>query len=118
MRYAVIRNRESNRDVALAAHDPATKRIVFKCRSTDWPLQAAFDTWADRTLIVHEPYLAGTNAIVVRRKITRSDARYLDHLLDRAIKRPYEVRDIGDAKSTSRLDSFADQKTDQLGGLA
>lgn len=109
-RYAVIRKR-NGKSVAVLFHDPELGRVVFKCRRADWPLQKAFDAWADQDVVVQEPQKLSADAppVTLRRKIIRFDSDYVDHLLDRFVKRPYEVRDIVSSNSTIRLDDFADQ---------
>lgn len=111
-RVAIIRNRESDVNVAVVAHDTETGRTVIKCRPTDWPLQRAFDTWIDRPIIVHEPRDVRGAIVTVRRKIVRFDYQFLDHLLDRFVKRPYDVRVILESGSTVRIDDLVDQQAD------
>jgi len=113
-RFAIIRNRESDVDVAVVVHDTETGRVVIKCRAADWPLQRAFDTWVDRPLIVHEPRDVRGVTVTVRRKVVRFDRVYLDHLLDRCIKRPYDVRAVSESGSTIRIDDLADQKAAEM----
>lgn len=109
-RYIVIRNRESGKDVAVLVHEPQLRRVVFKVRSADWPLQRAFDVWADRTLTVQQPEkLPRGPTVMVRKKIVKSDASYADHLADRFVRRPYEVRATVESRSTIRLDDFANK---------
>lgn len=114
IRYSTIRNRETGKDVAVAFHDDGVGRVVFKVRPSDWPLQQAFDTWVDRDVVVQEPRVVGGVTVMARRKIVRFDRDYLPHLLDRFVKRPYEVRDIVSSRTTTRLDNFADQKADEI----
>ena len=109
-RYVIIRNRESDRNVAVLVHEPKLGRVVFKVRSADWPLQRAFDVWADRTLTVQQPEkLPKGPTVLVRKKIVRFDDRYADHLADRFVRRPYEVRATVESRSTIRLDDYADK---------
>lgn len=110
MRWAVIRNAESDANAAVLVHDRTVGRIVCKVRSADWPLQRSFDIWVDRPLVVHEPKNVGSGLLTVRRKLTRFDPRYLDHMLDRFVKRPYAVRTVQETDTTLRLDQFADRK--------
>jgi len=115
MRYAIIRNAESNKNVAVVIHDSNTGRVVFKCRPTDWPLQRSFDLWIDRPIIIQEPIEFKTeHKFVARRKVVRFDNDYLRYLLDRMIKRPYEVRSVVDSKSTIRLDDFVDRMSQEV----
>jgi len=113
-RYAIIRNQDSNKDVAVVAHDTETGRLVIKTRPADWPLQQAFDLWIDRPLIVHEPQQFNGATLTVRRKVIRFEPNFLDHLLDRFVKRPYDVRRIVESGSTIRLDDLADQKAAEI----
>lgn len=112
--YAVIRNQESDKNVAVLIHDDELGRSVFKCRDADWPLQKAFDVWADKPLVVHESCSHNGQSFVVRRKVTRFERDYLIHLLDKFVKRPYGIRDIRDSSSTIRLDDFADEMAEAL----
>jgi hypothetical protein len=107
-RFAIIRNAETDRNVAILVHDNELGRVVFKCE--DDVLQKAFDLWVDRPIIVHEPKTWGEARMTVRRKAVRFDKDYLDRLLDRFVKRPYAVRNIQESTSTIRLDNFADQQ--------
>lgn len=109
-RYIVIRNRDNDRNVAVLVHEPQLGRVVFKVRPADWPLQRAFDVWADRTLTVQQPEkLPRGPTVMVRKKIVRQDERYADYLVDRFVRRPYEARATVVSRSTIRLDDFADK---------
>jgi hypothetical protein len=114
IRYSTIRNRETDKNVAVIFHDDRVGRIVAKVRSADWPLQQAFDSWVDRDVVVQEPRVVGGVTVMSRRKIIRFDRDYLGHLLDRFVKRPYEARGIVSSRTTTRLDGFADQKSDEI----
>lgn len=113
-RFAIIRNRESDKNVAVVAHDTETGRTVIKCRDADWPLQRAFTLWVDRDLVVHEPRDVRGVTVTVRRKVVRFDPTYMDHLLDRFVKRPYDVRAVTSTTSTIRIDDLADQKAAEV----
>jgi len=113
-RFAIIRNRDSDRNVAVVAHDTETGRAVIKCRAADWPLQQAFNLWLDRPLIIHEPRDVRGVQVTVRRKVVRFDPSYMDHLLDRCVKRPYDVRAVMESSSTIRIDDLADQQAAEI----
>lgn len=114
MKFAVIQNAQG-RPCGVIAHDLETGRTVIKCREADWPLQAAFDYWVDRPLIVQVSQKIGDAQVQVRKKVVRFDQDFLGHLLDRVICRPYSVRDVVDSsKSTRRLDQFLDQKAKEV----
>lgn len=114
-------NADSGKNAAIAIHDPELGRVVFKCKRSEFALQQAFDAWANRgavmpAIIVQQATRlgAGGPVAVVRKKIVRSDDEYLDHLLDKFVRRPYEVRSITNSRSTIRLDEFVDQRAREV----
>lgn len=114
MRFAVIQN-EAGRPVAVFAHDTDAGRVVLKCKPADWPLQASFDYWIDRPLIVQTTRDLGGVVVQVRKKLVRFDSEYLDNLLDRVVRRPYKVRDVvSSTQGPPRLDQFVDQKAREV----
>lgn len=107
--YATVINSNSRRTVAVLVHDTEIGRAVLKCRDTDWPLQRTFDHWVDRTLTVQETRDVSGISLTTRRKVVRFDKDYIAHLLDKMVRRPYEVGKVVESKSTARLDNLADQ---------
>lgn len=107
--YAIIRDQESDKNVAVVAHDPELNRAVFKVRDSGSAIHKALNLAYDRSLIVQEPEQVNGFTIMKRRRSVPKDEDYLNHMLDKAVKIPYEVRLISQIESADSLDAFIDR---------
>ena len=115
--YAIVRDQESDRNVAVVAHDPGLARVVFKVRDPDGPIDRSLNLHYDRSLIIQEPVEINGSVIMKRRRAIQKDEDYLNYLLDKAVKIPYEVRTIQQIDTSDRLDTFIDRLAkEQLDG--
>ena len=107
--YAVIRDQESDRNVAVVAHDPSLGRAVFKVRDTNSAIDKSLQMYYDRSLVVQEPVIINDKIIIRRRRSVPKDEDYLNNLLDKSVKIPYEVRHLKRVESADKLDTFIDR---------
>jgi len=112
--FAVIRDKETDKNVAVVAHDPDLGRIVYKVRDPGDAIERALSLNYDRSLIVLEPVSVNGATIMKRRRSVPKDMDYLHHLLDKAVKLPYEVRTLRTVETSEGLDSYVDKLADQL----
>lgn len=105
--WAIIRNLESDKNIAVLVHDEDTGRIVYKIRPSDALLQKSLDIFVDRSVVVQEedPVLG----FMKRRRILKTDPDYLAHFVDKAIDYPYEIRSLASSEDETSMDQVADE---------
>lgn len=107
--YAIVRNQETDKNVAVVAHDSSLGRVVFKVRNLGSAISRSLNLHYDRSLIVQEPELVNGLTIIKRRRSIPKDSDYLNVLLDKAVKIPYEVRHLKSIESRDKLDTFIEK---------
>lgn len=110
MHWAVIRNLESDKNVAVLVHDEVDARLVYKIRPADALLQKSLDIFSERSVVVQEE--DEEHGFMKRRRVLREDADFLTHFIDRTIQHPYEVRSMSSSEDESSADSVADRVYD------
>lgn len=88
----LVRNRETDKNVAVFGHDSTSGRLVLRARPSDSSLLQTFNLWRDRQIIVQLREMVAGRPITRRYRVLPTDADYGKHLVDRFIFRPYEVR--------------------------
>jgi hypothetical protein len=111
--YALIRNIETDKNIAVIAHSPEVGRVVFKVRDSDSNLlERALGFHYDRSIIVQEPVEINGFTISKRRRSIPKDRDYLNNLLDKAVRVPYEVRLFSETDE-GQLDTFLDKLAEE-----
>jgi hypothetical protein len=104
----VIRNRETDKNVAIMLHCPELGRVLFKCRPSDSSLMKTFSVHNDKSVIVQVLEQMRGKKFLRRYRVIPTDLDYGRHLSDRFVFRPYEVRFV-QVVDTHSLDSALDE---------
>lgn len=88
----VVRNRESDKNVAIMLHCPENGRVLFKCRPSDSSLMKTFSIHQSKSVIVQVQEQMRGKKFLRRYRVIPTDIDYGRHLIDRFVFRPYEVR--------------------------
>lgn len=104
----IIRNRDTDKSVAVLGHDPASGRVVLRTRPSDASLLQTFNIWRDRQILVQVREQFAGRSFTRRFRILPTDSDYGHHLADRFVYRPYEIR-FSKVVEGHSLDSIVDE---------
>jgi hypothetical protein len=107
--YAVIRDMETDVNQAVVVHSAELGRVVIKSRDPGSAIDRALQMHYDGSLIVQEPENINGAMVLRRRRSVPKDSDYINNLLDKAVKIPYEVRTIRTIESAEGIDHFVDK---------
>lgn len=88
----IIRNRDTDSNVAVLLHDMGTGRVLFRSRAGDSSLMKTFNIMIDRPIIIQTMDNINGASVSRRYKVLPTDMDYGTHLIDKFVFRPYEVK--------------------------